>query len=352
MDSAQVVGAIIHRDRFAIATEVTAIARAGTPDGDESIFESTLRDISKLFLAVVSGRPAIFARWMEWHRSVSVSRDVPLSTVRRQAQILRDVVVASLTPEEIAIVEPVFAAGLAALDTVLQPDSPAIDPGAPHAAAASHYLELILAGRAQEAIAGVERMVVEGLPVTDAYRRIIEPAQREVGRLWQLNRVSVAQEHIVTDASRTLMGLLRARFAPARRRDVGVVVSCLGGELHDLGARMVSDFLHLAGFRTSFTGANTPHGAIADEVRRSDATVVALSATVMLQVRLAFELIDALRDTFGERVRILVGGYAFNRHAGLWRDVGADAFAESPEAAVETVERFEGSTRRVVTAPR
>jgi methanogenic corrinoid protein MtbC1 len=37
-----------------------------------------------------------------------------------------------------------------------------------------------------------------------------------------------------------------------------VTLACVEGELHEVGARMASDFLEMAGFDVRFLGANVP----------------------------------------------------------------------------------------------
>ena len=66
---------------------------------------------------------------------------------------------------------------------------------------------------------------------------------REVGRLWQMNRLSVAQEHYVTAATQLIMSQLYPLVFRTARRDRRIVAACVGGELHELGVRMVADRL-------------------------------------------------------------------------------------------------------------
>ena len=57
------------------------------------------------------------------------------------------------------------------------------------------------------------------------------------------------------------MAQLLSRGDTAERCGRCVVVTCVGGELHELGARMVGDFFDMAGWDTYFCGADTPHEA-------------------------------------------------------------------------------------------
>lgn len=344
MDTAQIVGAVINRDRYQIASDITdslmqsyerPLAEFGL--SQETLMEYALHDLSKLFVAIISHRPQLFRKYVEWQRSVFHHRDVPSAAIQFQLETLENTLADYLEPEHLPIVSSIIDEAYAALQSIMAPAEPYLHPEAPHAELAAAYLAHLLEREDHAAIASVESAVEDGLPLSEAYLHVIQPVQREIGRLWQINTLSVSGEHFATEASRQLMARLRGRFAPTERRDQVVVTACLGGELHDMGARMVSDFLHLAGFQSLFVGANTPHHAIIAELERSNADVLALSATMTLQVRVAFDLIDRVRERFGRTIRVLVGGYAFSQSGNLWRDVGADAYGESADEAVRAV---------------
>jgi len=345
MDIAQLAGAALNRNRLEIAYEITdELARtqraAGAPESlsREALLEYTQHDLSKLFVSIVSHRPELFRKYVEWQRSLFVHRDMPSATILNHLLITRSVLSRHLSPDEMGSVEAILAGAETALGGIMEPEAPYVCSNAPHADLAARYLSLLIERRGDEGIALVCRAVDAGLDTSAAYLDIIEPVQREVGRLWQINELSVGGEHYATETSRNLMAALRTRFSPRSRRDTAVVTACLGGELHDLGARMVSDFLYLGGYRSIFVGANTPHNTILTEIERSGAAVLALSATMTLQVRNAYELIDRLRRQFGRHVQVLVGGYAFNQLPSLVADIGADLYADRADHAVEIID--------------
>lgn len=349
MDQAQVLGAALTAHKGAIADLVaTRRSRLVPPGGSgrlpnrDELRQYADLDLSKLFVAVISHRPAIFAKYVEWQRSTLQHRHVSMATVRDHMALLRTAISDVVGVELAAAADDCFAAADDVLERVLDPEGSFVQPDAPHAATAMAYLAALRADDAARAMAIALDGISGGLEVPDLYRWIVEPVQREVGRLWQLNELTVAQEHRATDTSRTLMDLARSQFTPTRRRSARALTMCPGTEMHDLGARMVNDFLYFAGFDARFIGGNLPTHSIAEEIRRSAPLVLLLSATMTPQVRVILDLIDELRREFGDELRIMVGGYAFNQHADLWRDVGADAFAASADEAVAVVERLLG----------
>lgn len=349
MDTAQVAGAKINRERREIATEAAAqligenrelLEAQGLSEHD--LVEYALHDLSKLFIAVISHRPQLFVKYIQWQRSVFYHRDIPAFAVAVHLETLGTILQKRLLPEEFAVVAEVLDAGQRTLAGTMLIEESFIDVEAPYSAFAVRYLELLRDNRERDAVELIENAVDEGISIEDIYVYIIQPVQQEIGRLWQINEITVAEEHAATEISRGAMAALRRRIVPPYKRNQRILTACLGGELHDLGARMVSDFFYLAGYESYFTGANTPHRIINDELHKRSISVLALSATMTIQVRQAIDLIDAVKKEFADSVQILVGGYAFNEHPTLWRDVGADGFAPDAREAVRQVEKMLG----------
>jgi methanogenic corrinoid protein MtbC1 len=133
----------------------------------------------------------------------------------------------------------------------------------------------------------------------------------------------------------------------AERNGHTMVATCVSGDLHEIGVRMVSDFLEMEGWNTFYLGANTPTSSLLQILAERQADVLAVSATLTPHVRVVAELIRAVRAAqagwAGQEVKIMVGGYPFNVAPELWRQVGADAFARNAEEAIVTAKRLAGA---------
>jgi methanogenic corrinoid protein MtbC1 len=183
--------------------------------------------------------------------------------------------------------------------------------------------------------------VSEGLSVKDVYLHVFQPVQREVGRLWQMNQISVAQEHYCTAATQMIMSQLYPRIFNGQRLDRKLVATCVSDELHELGVRMVADFFEMEGWDTYYLGANTPTPSIVQALDEHQADVLAVSATITFHVGQVRELVDHVRSSdVGHRVRILVGGYPFNVSPTLWQTVAADGYARDAQEAVVVANRW------------
>lgn len=201
---------------------------------------------------------------------------------------------------------------------------------------AQRYLQAVLGGDRDAAMRAVIDEVESGVNVRDIYTYVLAPAQLELGRLWQLNRITVAQEHYSTAVTQTVMARLYPHVFSDQPGDKVLVAACVGRELHEVGVRMIADFFEMSGWNTHYLGANTPTSSLVESLVQNNADVLALSATMSFRVPEVADTISSIRDNpRTQDVKILVGGYPFNLVEDLWSTVGADAYASSAEAAIK-----------------
>lgn len=205
------------------------------------------------------------------------------------------------------------------------------------------YLVAILRGNRREAVAVLDRAGEAGMDTPTVYMEVLQPALWEVGRLWQANEISVADEHLATAITQAAMARLfdAALQLPASSTPT-LIAACADIERHEIGLRMVCDLLELAGWNTTYLGATVPIDSLVDLVRRRRPDVVALSASLPPHLPRLRAMVEAVkRDTGGEPPLVLVGGRPFLEHPGLALRLGADLTAPSALEAAELLrERF------------
>jgi len=202
---------------------------------------------------------------------------------------------------------------------------------------AREYLTAALAGRRDEAIRVVRDAMMVDVDVADIMLAILQPAQHELGRLWERGEISIAHEHYTTAITQLALSLLYPRLL-LNRTLLGrsVVLTTVGSEAHEVGIRMISDLLEQAGWRTAYLGADVPNADIVERVAQQRADVLAVSATMASHIRGVRDLIAAVRaDPRCAGVRVLVGGRPFTINPELASRVGADAWAPDAQAALE-----------------
>ena len=265
-----------------------------------------------------------------------------LAFVRRVRQRHPELPVAAVNPTprqrsrlEHSVAPPLLAVGDPPLDRLAQLlASEVLAHPAPDLL--ERYVGLQLSGQPDAA----RRLILEdrlarGLSLAELYRDVLQPAQYRLGELWQTNQLSVAREHLATALTRSL--LIEAAVAAPRAASNGVpvLVACVEGELHDIGAWMVAELLALEGFAVRFLGADVPTGSLVGMIVEDAPRLVILSATMAERVAPLEEAVTRIRQALGSRVAIFIGGQILGWLPHLPRVLAVDAAAED---ALETLE--------------
>ena len=291
--------------------------------------------LNHLTEALHIGREGVFINYAEWAGAIRVARGQPTASLAAAFQRLSALIAERVSKEDAAVVARVVTLGVARLagDAAVPPSY--LDANAPLATLAAEFLRLLLLGDRRGASTLILDAVREGTRVEDVYLHIFQRTQREVGRLWQLNMVTVAQEHFCSAATQLVMSQLYEHIFSARRVSRTLVAASTGGNLHEIGVRMVSDFFELAGWDTFFIGASSPTSTLLETVEERVPDVVAISATMSYHVEEVRRLIGGLCEARPSRMPfILVGGRPFTAEPELWRTIGADAMASDAAEAV------------------
>lgn len=296
--------------------------------------------LSSLAEAIAAGSPSLFADYVSWAKVMLAGRGVPEEDLAANLEVLKDALRGELPPEEAEVAAGYVDAGLDRLPGAPSELPSFLEEAGPLSELAREYLRALLAGDRQTASRRVLDAVGQGVPVKDVYLRVLQPCQREIGRLWQMNRLSVAQEHYCTAATQLVMSQLYPYIFSGERRGRTLVATCVAGDLHEIGVRMVSDFFEMDGWDTFYLGADTPTPSVLRTLKERRVDVLLVSATITSHVRAVSGLVEAVRASFGDRVKILVGGYPFNVDPDLWRRVGADACAGDAEEAIAVAARL------------
>lgn len=205
----------------------------------------------------------------------------------------------------------------------------------PFAQLAKMYLDALLRVQRDAASRMIIKAVEDGTKVEDIYIHVFESSQHEVGRLWQNNQITVAQEHFCTAATQMIMSQLYPYIFSSEKIGRTLVAACVAGEMHEMGVRMVADIFEMHGWDTYYLGANTPTESILDTVIQLKADVIAISASIHYNVGAVVDLIEQIRKSAEtSKVKILVGGRPFILAPDLWKKVGADG---CPSNAIESI---------------
>ncbi|MCX6396862.1 MAG: cobalamin-dependent protein [Propionibacteriales bacterium] len=292
--------------------------------------------IKTLDAALAVDQPAILADFLSYAASrLSVlsggTADAPAAVTT-----FRDLLGRRLTPPDADRVDAFIEHALT-LTTWAAPAEPDQERFGP---LARGYLTLVLQGRRDDARAFVQDALRRGTSIRSILLDVLEAAQREIGRRWQIGQISVAQEHYCTAVTQMVLTDLYPRLFTGTPSPHRLVAVDAPGSLHQVGLRMVVDLLEFEGWETSYVTSTDP-GDIVDHVAQHQASVLAISVSMPGQIPHVQALIAAIRsDPRARDVKVLVGGRPFTVAPELVSAIGADDFASSAADAVTTCNRL------------
>lgn len=280
-----------------------------------------------LSTAIEFGTVETFRQYIRWTTHVLQSRNIPHHVLQEFLVQISQCLDPHLSDSEKILVRAHL------LDAPLKPAS-SNDHVKPHSSSPltlhqEVFLQALLAGNRHAARTVALEAVSNNYPLTDIYVELFQESLYEIGRLWESNQISVAQEHVATAITQYVMANVFTSVQPAQPLQGKGIVTGVEGELHQVGANMVADLLEMHGWDVRFLGVNIPHQSILHLVKDFQPHIVGISATMVLKVPIVRGLIKEIRGLFlgTAAPRILVGGSAFRSLPDVYRDIGADGFA-------------------------
>lgn len=165
-------------------------------------------------------------------------------------------------------------------------------------------------------------------PGTMLLDRVLGPALRRIGDLWEAGELTIAQEHL---ASQRVDGFLRSllQISTSPEADRKIVLASFADDDHELG--LLGTALRIAswGYKPLVLGARTPPSALRAAVVGLSPDVVALSVTVAPDRPRARELVDDYASACSD-VPWIVGGPAAGELAELVIAQGGMVDPQSP----------------------
>ena len=205
----------------------------------------------------------------------------------------------------------------------------------------SEYARALMDGNAEASGRVIEELLNRRCSLSEIYSQVITPSLVSIGDLWCSKDISVADEHLATQIVLGHLDRLSSMFAwQGRRSSFRVLVACVEGERHYIGARMFADLCLSHGWAAEFLGPDVPNDALIDGVKKRAPHALALSATMgqgLPHVRALTGELGALAPA----PRIILGGQALtDRGATTAAQSGAVAIADDAVNGLEIALKF------------
>ena len=299
--------------------------------GRQRCVEDMLYTLVYLEAATATGSKELFRDYITWLRSIFICFNIDVDDLTGTLETLQEIFI----ERGDAIQSEYLEDSLRLMDSMEDVPASRLREDNPLKSMAEDYLKRLLVQDQSGATDLIFNAADAGIPILNLYMNVLQPSLHEVGRLWQTNRISIPQEHYFTAATKTIMSQLYPYLLQGRSNGRRLVATCIDGELHEIGIRMVCDVFTMNGWEAVYLGASVPVPEIVTLVAIEKPEILALSITIAPNLPKAAALIGAIRenpDCAG--TKIIVGGYPFNTCPGLWRRMGADAYAKDAATAV------------------
>ncbi len=309
--------------------------------GRAKCVQDTEYHLAYLAAAVTYSSPALFNDYIGWAKAVLAAHGVGTEDVAANLDCVRDVLGERLPGGMGEAVALYIQDALQALPEAPTALGSILDGEDALSELARQYLQALLRAERHEASRLILDAVQAGVAVCDLYLQVFQRCQREVGRLWQLKQITVAQEHYCTAATQLALSQLYPYLFALPKKGRRLAAASVGGELHEVGLRIVTDLFEADGWDTLYLGANLPAGSIVQAVEQHRPDLLVISATMTFHLPGVEQLIAQVRSSEACRgVKVMVGGYPFNVDPELWRRVGADGHAPDAGEALDVAARL------------
>jgi len=198
------------------------------------------------------------------------------------------------------------------------------------------YLDALLRGDRRDSRTVIEETLQSGTTTNLVYMEVIWPTMVEIEGLVRAERITTAQEHLASRINRTIVDQLQNKLPRRPARNKKIVVCCAPEELQELGGQIIADLFESDGWEVRFLGGGLTNDDLLTFIHEYAPDIMLIYGTSPKQAPSVRQLIDRIKEVNAHpNMQIMVSGGLFNRAEGLWQEIGADAFANTAEQALE-----------------
>jgi corrinoid protein of di/trimethylamine methyltransferase len=182
-----------------------------------------------------------------------------------------------------------------------------------------------------------EALLEEGYNPLDGILHGLTAGMETVGKLFKSQEYFVPEVLLCAEAMTAGLEILRPHLPTAETKTEGtIVLGTVQGDVHDLGKNIVKMMLEIGGFTVCDLGYNVPHDRFVDEMMRTDADLVGISAMMTTTMMAMKGLIQKVKQA-KPGVGVLIGGAPITRE--IVKMFKADGYSESAAEVLEEARR-------------
>jgi methanogenic corrinoid protein MtbC1 len=182
-----------------------------------------------------------------------------------------------------------------------------------------------------------EALIEEGYNPLDGILHGLSAGMETVGKLFKAQEYFVPEVLLCAEAMTAGLEILQPRLPTGETKAEGtIVLGTVQGDIHDLGKNLVKMMLEIGGFTVFDLGNNVPHDRFVDEMIRTDADLVGISAMMTTTMMAMKGLIQKVKQA-KPGVGVLIGGAPITREIVMM--FKADGYSASAAEVLEEARR-------------
>jgi len=189
------------------------------------------------------------------------------------------------------------------------------------------YMACLFQKNTRKAVELIQQFADQGIGLDDIYVEILSESMRRVGELWHTAEITVDTEHYCTSVTQMAMAQMYDRLFDGMRKNKTILSVCPGMELHEMGARIISDLFENHGWDSIFLGAAVPVDYIIDSVRENQPDLITLSVSMPQHLIDCEKAVREIKGTFPD-IKVAVGGKAFESTDNIWKKWPVDIYTK------------------------
>jgi methanogenic corrinoid protein MtbC1 len=132
-----------------------------------------------------------------------------------------------------------------------------------------------------------------------------------VGYQWEVNKLTVAKEHLATSNIDKLAMELLNNYQPKMKKNQTILIAGAPNEYHSLGLKVAVLIIEKLGYTTINLGANAPKSQIIASCLEFDPKLILLSSSLFTNIHFIEEIVDKLKSIDGITGKIGISGNSF-----------------------------------------
>ena len=199
----------------------------------------------------------------------------------------------------------------------------------------------VIDGKVDDAAAGVEQGLNDGITVDDILKKGLLAAMDLVGERFGAGDIFIPQVIWSAKAMQAGMEILRPHFTEDQQgKSVRIIIGTAEGDIHDIGKNLVGMMLEGAGFEVVDIGVGVKPEQFVEKAVEEKADIIGVSALLTTTMMSMAEVVKLKNEKGLSSLKVIIGGAPLSLD--FCKEIGADAYGVDAMDAVAKVKELMG----------